>query len=254
MYAKTYIIMTAALAAITISSGCDNQSTNQKTSPQKSASRQEAKVLENTIPQKAVTQQEPIESQLSTTEKTFGDSRPLQPAIHTEMQLERLDVLTSFTTMIKTTDGWRKATIDEISEAIDKRQESQLKNREMIHWNESYATGSYKQSFQGRDVTGQVLDMRSVVFDDGTEQPAFILKGQFFVSSNMTTKGVKTIGNPTQFSVKEEVWKSTDGKTQIVLAEGTACLLVTHSAISAGSKEVRDTEIIGVLPLFPARD
>jgi len=171
-------------------------------------------------------------------------NRSSEPAVHAEVRLERVNVLIRFTTMIKTTEGWRKATVDEIINS-DK---SQLKNMETIDWDLSYATGSYKQSFQGRDVTGQVLDLGSAILADGTEQPVFVLKGEFYVRLNNLKRGVKTVTNSTQYTVTQEVWKSRDGRSQIILAEGTACLLVSPSAIRSSTKEVKEKDIVGVLP------
>lgn len=169
-----------------------------------------------------------------------------QPTVHTKLQLTKLVTLTRLTTLIMTEKGWRPVTPADFP-----ADESKLKNIETTDWSRSYAAGSYTQSFQGREAKGDVIDLGSATFDDESELPVFVLKGLFFVQSDVVTKQIKKLSSVTKFTVKEEIWKTTDGKKRVLLAEGTGCLLLDPSAIHPRVKEIEDKAIFGIVPSLP---
>jgi hypothetical protein len=96
------------------------------------------------------------------------------------------------------------------------------------NWDMSQAGGTYTQTCQGHEVHGKILGMASILPDGVTTKPSFIIVGEFFVRLDASAAVPKLlVHSDASAVVDKEIWKSSDGKSKLVLAHGTAYMLLS---------------------------
>ena len=169
-------------------------------------------------------------------EQRASGSNRILPGVTTSLTLSRFDVVTRFTTMVKTDAGWTKATVDDLVGEVD---ESKLKNENVTDWHLSYAQGTYSQTVGNKTIHGEILDLGALSVGDGSQYPFLFVQGQFFmlkpVKSATPQLSITTITNTPDFVIKEDTAVSADGTTKLVVAEGLGILILDPRRLPAGN-------------------
>jgi len=93
-------------------------------------------------------------------------------------------------------------------------------------WDRSQAMGTYTQECGGHQASGKILGMASIRPDGSTTKPSFVISGTFFLQVDGTQAHPVVPDTSSGATIDTTIWVSTDAKSQLVSAHGSAYILL----------------------------